>query len=482
MPQNFRTFRPFGGSDGVGNAGDRSAPIARRGHLPASVAPVDVGALAGLTAVGLMLWLEPPLAAAGTLLAAATLAAAASPMASVTAVVAALPLAYRPVTLGGGTYSLLELAIVTGSVGIALAVLGAVRRADGRARLLEVIGPRPITLAAIGVLCAGTVSLAFVAQPDRLAESLREYRWTIVEPLAFLGMCRWAFGGEADRSLPVAAFCAVAAVVGLAALGESLSGRGVVDTGESIRAKFLYPHPNNLAFYLERAGVFAAGLALVGPWRSFTATAAICALAGLAATLSRGATLGAIAGLGVILYFVGTRRAWLAFAGLIGAIVVALAILADGRLRDLGGADGEATRLPIWRSSIRMILDHPVTGVGLDQFHYQYWRRYVEPAGWPERYTSHPHNLVLDVWLRLGILGLAAFGWLVAALALVARRLPRHPPSGGGVAVASLAALVAGATHGLVDNGYFLPDVAVMTWFMIALFERQATGASTEPS
>jgi O-antigen ligase len=213
-------------------------------------------------------------------------------------------------------------------------------------------------------------------------------------------------------------------------------------------------------------------------------TAAICALAGLAATLSRGAILASIVGLGVVLYYSGTRRRWLAFAGMTGAIVVALAVFAGGRLVDQGGAEGEVTRLPIWRASVRMILDHPITGVGLDQFYYQYWRRYVEPGAWPERYTSHPHNLVLDVWLRLGILGLAAFGWLVVALALIARRLPRHSqtPPGGALAVASIAALVTGATHGLVDNGYFLPDLAVMTWFLIALFESQATGASTDPA
>ena len=41
---------------------------------------------------------------------------------------------------------------------------------------------------------------------------------------------------------------------------------------------------------------------------------------------------------------------------------------------------------------------------------------------------------------------------------------------------------MAGATHGLIDNGYFLPDLAVMTWFLIALFERQASGASTDSS
>jgi hypothetical protein len=42
-----------------------------------------------------------------------------------------------------------------------------------------------------------------------------------------------------------------------------------------------------------------------------------------------------------------------------------------------------------------------------------------------------------------------------------------QPPSG--LAVAGAAALTAGAVHGLVDNAFFLPDLAVLTWVSVAL-------------
>src|SRR5690606_28194054 len=93
------------------------------------------------------------------------------------------------------------------------------------------------------------------------------------------------------------------------------------------------------------------------------------------------------------------------------------------RLIDAGGSGAEPTRLTIWRAGWRMVLDHPIFGVGPDQFLYQYSRRYIEPMGWPERYTSHPHNLLLDVWLRLGVLGLAAMATLVAGLLWWVKRL-----------------------------------------------------------
>ncbi len=163
-----------------------------------------------------------------------------------------------------------------------------------------------------------------------------------------------------------------------------------------------------------------------------------------------------------------------------GAVaLMALLLLISGRLLDAGGRGELPTRFPIWRSSLRMIQDHPLTGVGLDQFLYQYWRRYVEPVGWPERYTSHPHNLVLDVWLSLGILGVVAFVFLAVVVALDARG-DGSVWATRGFELAGLSALVAGMVHGLVDNAYFLPDLAVMTWLLIALSTSRAVESTAD--
>jgi O-antigen ligase len=211
------------------------------------------------------------------------------------------------------------------------------------------------------------------------------------------------------------------------------------------------------------------------------AAIALATLAGAAATLSRGAAIGVAVGLAVVVALSGRRRAWYWYgAGLAGA-AVAFALLAEGRLLATGGAGGESTRFMIWRSSLRMARDHPLFGVGLDQFLYQYQLRYVEPAGWPERYTSHPHNLLLDLWLRLGILGVVVFAWLIAATARLfqaARRRAR--PERRGILVGAAAALVAGLVHGLVDNAFFVPDLAVMTWFFIALLAAAGGDAPIE--
>ena len=114
-----------------------------------------------------------------------------------------------------------------------------------------------------------------------------------------------------------------------------------------------------------------------------------------------------------------------------------------------------------------MIRDHPFTGVGLDQFLGQYSRRYVGLEGWPERYTSHPHNLLLDFWLSLGSAGIAVL-WLIIEVTwrrvIVALRTPFWS-----IQRAAIAAVAAGLVHGLIDNSFFLPYLATMTWLGLGL-------------
>ena len=71
-----------------------------------------------------------------------------------------------------------------------------------------------------------------------------------------------------------------------------------------------------------------------------------------------------------------------------------------------------------------MIRDHPFTGVGLDQFLYEYRGRYILPAAWQEPDLNHPHTWLLDWWTRLGLVGmLLGLGWWLAGLAATWQRL-----------------------------------------------------------
>jgi putative inorganic carbon (HCO3(-)) transporter len=137
-------------------------------------------------------------------------------------------------------------------------------------------------------------------------------------------------------------------------------------------------------------------------------------------------------------------------------------------LRQTGGF-----RIALWLSSLEMIRDHPFLGIGLDNFGYLYRHVYLREGAAAEPNLSHPHNWIMHFWLQLGVSGLVAFGWLLARCWQLARQVPF---------VAGQRWLVAGAmgcladllVHGLIDNSYFLVDLAYVFWLSLALVGQES--------
>jgi O-antigen ligase len=132
-------------------------------------------------------------------------------------------------------------------------------------------------------------------------------------------------------------------------------------------------------------------------------------------------------------------------------------------LRQTGGF-----RLDLWRSSLEMVRDHPLLGIGLDNFAYLYQHDYLREGAAAEPNLSHPHNWLLHVWLELGLLGLVAFGWLVARFGFLSRAALGNAEARWVVAGAA-GAMVDLLIHGLIDNSYFLVDLAFVFWLGLAL-------------
>jgi O-antigen ligase len=131
-------------------------------------------------------------------------------------------------------------------------------------------------------------------------------------------------------------------------------------------------------------------------------------------------------------------------------------------------------RLRLWESSLAMVRDHPLLGVGLDNFLYRYQQEYIQPAALAEANLSHPHNLVLHFWLQLGLLGLVAALWLLLGGLRQAWRQTRGsgPTAERALAAGALGSLTDYLVHGQIDNSYFLPDLAIIFCLTLACLER----------
>ena len=377
---------------------------------------------------------------------------------------------YRfPKQFGGPEFVLSEVLILAAA---ATWVGGqAFQLATGRLGLRELVRDLHQALVPAGppvLLGVATLSLLWAEYPH---VALREYRRVVLEPLVFYFLALqtvrpnelpgWVFGG----------FTVAGAVVGLYTLYHYYFVGVTEATGGVERALAIYHSPNALALYLGKlippALVLAAGW---GGWgrlaAGFTAAAGLWALW---LTYSRGAWLGLAAAIAAGFALLARQRRVVAVLVLLVALVLVGVLgftLAPGRF----GADETARRrLYIWEAAVRMIRDRPLTGVGLDNFLYLYRERYMPPEAWQEPDISHPHNIVLDFWVRLGIGGV--FALILLQFEFWRRVLHLAHTEGvelrltGAVCGAAMADLL---VHGLFDNSYFLIDLAYLFWFMFA--------------
>lgn len=359
-------------------------------------------------------------------------------------------------------------------------------------------------LAPIGLFLAAAGWGVLIA--EERGPALREFRWTVLEPLLFVGLAalagkHWHSGGPAHY-WRLTAGCwlaggAFAGLVGILQFGginlAPLFGTKAGFGADSLlvegvrRVAGLYGHPNNLGLAMGRYWPVAAAMAHAAFWsaphrgeglrQAWPAMlAALLCGGGLLVSFSRGAYLGAFVAAGILAALLLPRRFWRDRRvhyglGLLGSVMLLALIGASAldieRFRPFG-ATGEV-RLKTWASALAMLRDHPL-GIGLDQFGRLY-PAYIAPelAGTTEINTSHPHNLLLDIALRMGPLGLLAFAWLIYRFGHQAWTAYARGDADSALAAGLIGAMSAALIHGLVDQFYFWPDLAFAFWIMMAL-------------
>lgn len=423
----------------------------------------------GMLLIGTGAWFGSGTPFAGAAIVAAVLLAMASPQGALYATCAAIPLVFHPIHVGSLQLGLLEIGILATALGTGFR-LGYDLVQGGDVSLRVALSPAAMLVLPIGLLTIGTLSLVWMPFDLHRAEALRTWRWVIVEPVILFGLARLAIVKEGHAPLAIAV-SGPAVVVASGALWQLVDLSSAFSVDNVHRSTATYLHPNNLALYLERVLFLALvpGLLLSGKRRWLLLGMSCMIAAGIGATFSRGALLGIATGFAVLLLAHPVRHGWRVLALGTAVVTIGFGAVATHRLTGSNSSGIIATRRYLWSDSLRMLRDFPISGIGLDQFLWLHQRRYIDPRIWSERYVSHPHNLLLDSWLSLGLGGvlllllfLTVGGWVVYRARSGKARLDVWQ-------LGALACLGAGLGHALVDNGYFLPDLAALTWLAIAI-------------
>jgi O-antigen ligase len=242
-----------------------------------------------------------------------------------------------------------------------------------------------------------------------------------------------------------------------------------------------YLSSDGFSWWERLRGTIEGGLANLDAGKLASLTLAGWLVAGVLATLSRGAALALVAGGAVtLLAAAGMRQrlkhlAVLGFVGLAGAGLLAwLGLAADlqARFDHLEQVGGEV-RPQVWAEALDATPDFWSTGSGLGTFRYlfEHYRRGVTDQHWYE----HAENQYVEALFDAGVPGLVL---LIVALLLVgfaifrlARLARQANPEIQASALGAVFAVTSQVVHGAFDFGLYLPAnmVLLAIWCGLAI-------------
>lgn len=305
---------------------------------------------------------------------------------------------------------------------------------------------------AVALLVLSATISAIIA-PDTFA-ALGIWKAYFIEPILFfyvlIDLLRQ---GQMTTDRLWSGLLAGGALVTVVALIQWVSGAGIpIPWDIEQRVTGVFDYPNALGLYLGPLAVvaFARGrrigiclgflfilvLILAKSEAALAALFITLVVMGLTHVRSRKWTLGVF----IILTIVGlafpTSRSYL---------------IEKATLQDTSGQ----VRISQWKETLEMLKDRPIFGAGLSGY---------PSALAPYHQDTHieifqyPHNIFLNIWTELGLLGLVAFVYLVYLI------LHSHRFS-----LLTTLPLLQMFLHGLLDVPYFKNDLAVLTWIFLAL-------------
>lgn len=369
-----------------------------------------------------------------------------------------LPTYLVRINIAGLPSTLLEVFIIA-------VIAGALRHLHPRDLLAAFTTLPRLSKLGIGLLVLGSI-MGIIAAPDHVG-ALGLWRAYILEPLLIFTVARAALTTDAAWRRVLWALGISAGVITIACILQTTTGAFIPAPWDiERRATGLFDFPNAVGLFTAPivaallTSVFARPKAeaislrlvlpfflLLAPLFSQTEAAFVAIPAALMLTL---------------LISPAPRRTKLLGIGAAG-IALACALVFSPTLSDkllLRDWSGQSRRAQ-WHEAVLLLRDHPFTGAGMGAY-----PQAIAPYHDPRQFEifQYPHNILLNIWSELGLLGLLGAVLLAAA---VLRHTWRHRQDP--LVLAAFAALSTMAIHGLVDVPFFKNDLAVLTALFFAL-------------
>ena len=276
---------------------------------------------------------------------------------------------------------------------------------------------------------------------------------------------------------------AVSTLVGFYAIWQHYSGmdlyrhRGLESRGNVFISLGLFDHHLTFGGYYMLVFLLAAVMLLnfkrSGFHRVLDFLAPIVIGLSLVFSYARSAWLGAFAG---ILTYGFLKGGKIIFILILGLLVICLLIYVIDptswhRLTeiDFSKDKAESTRIRLWQTSINMIKDKPIWGIGLGNFGKLFDQYKVE--GYYDT-ICHPHNDFLNVTVNSGFLGLLAYiGIWVVFLYSTIKAMSKRRGKGFGysVQIGGVVAIIAFLFASLLQCYYSDAEVNMLIMFILGL-------------
>jgi O-antigen ligase len=310
----------------------------------------------------------------------------------------------------------------------------------------------PTAIDAPAVIYLGLVFISLLVAEDRLGG--------FVDAVSFSSSVMFAYAvvvlaDTRDRlRFVVLGTLAVAAALGVLAVLERFRiftvGSYLEMWGQGIRAKVTFKDPNILGSFMMTSIAMALPLALGlknGWLKAASMSALLLAALGLATTGSRGALVGMVISLVVVLVLLRIKPSsklalLLAAVLLVAGVVIYVADPGwlQARVINVSEDNSFAARFYMGSSAVNMALDNPM-GIGMGNYAnlYPYYRDVNIRANLVESHTAY-----LTILVEIGVLGLLAFLWLLWRYAAATFRAARSADDFEvhAIAVGSLAAVL----------------------------------------